>query len=92
MMSRLVLFAKCLVSGFLGMAVGYLGTAMLTSYLRLLPFLRVGGIEIRGNFIGAIAGVVLAFACVRSTHRAHFRGLERSGQGKQVRSFRRHHD
>jgi len=52
---------------------GYLFGVVLIGFLKVIPFIRVGDIEIRGNVLGVIFGAILGVLCARSTYKAHIR-------------------
>ena len=78
-MQRTVLLLKCALSCFFGLVSGYLIGMVIVSQLKMIPFIRIGPIELCGNIPGGVLALFLGVLSARSTYKAHIKKLS-SGQ------------
>ena len=79
-MKSVWLVLKCLLSALLGAFCGYLVGLSLGALFRIVPFIRVGSLEVRGNLIGVVLGALIAALTARSTYKREIQRLCAGGQ------------
>ena len=79
-MRTLWLIVKCVLSALLGAFCGYLIGLVFGALLKVVPFIRVGSLEVRGNLIGVVLGALIAALTARSTYKREIQRLCAGGQ------------
>lgn len=67
---RLFLIISTSFSGIFGLVAGYLIGVVTIGRMKAIPFIRIGGFELRGNWPGLLLGLILCAVCMISTYKS----------------------